>query len=114
MLGVWINLDDNLRDRRTRRLAAAIRRHDDETGGFQLPSRRIRQGTLIAAVFVVIRGGGGLGPLAGKLSAYGLGNPQNARIERLTGARSVIVRGVKSLSFVFLRHSGAPSLGSTR
>jgi hypothetical protein len=63
-------------------------------------------------VFVVIRGGGGLGPLAGKLSAYGLGNPQNARIERLTGARSVIVRGPKSLSFVFLRHSGAPSLGS--
>jgi hypothetical protein len=61
---------------------------------------------------VVICGYPGLGPLTSKLPADGLGDPQNARIERRGSTRSVIICGVKSLSFVFLRHSDAPSLGS--
>jgi hypothetical protein len=62
---------------------------------------------------VIIGGGAALGLLAGELSAYCLGDPQDARIERRNGARSVVVRGVKSLSFIFSQ-SDAPSLGSSR
>ena len=51
-----------------------------------------------------------LGMLAGKLPAYGLGNPQNARIKRLTGASPVVVcRHARPTAWIgFLCHRGTP------
>ena len=60
--------------------------------------------------FVVIGGGRGLGMLAGKLSAYGLGNSQNARVKPLIGAWPVVVcrRARPTASIGFLYHRGTP------
>ena len=48
--------------------------------------------------------------LAGKLSAYGLGNPQNAWVKRLTGAWPVVVcRRARPTAWLgFLCHRGTP------
>ena len=61
--------------------------------------------------FVVIGGGWRLGLLASELSADGFCNPQNARVKRLTGARSVVIGRTRPVSFLFHRHSDAPSSG---
>ncbi len=49
--------------------------------------------------------------LAGELSADSFGNPQNARVKRLIGARSVVVGQTMPFVFLFGRHSDAPSSG---
>jgi hypothetical protein len=38
-------------------------------------------------------------------------NPQNARVKRLTGARSVVIGRIMPFLFLFRRHSEAPSSG---
>src|SRR5216683_6463902 len=46
-----------------------------------------------------------------ELSADSFGNPQNARVKRLIGARSVVVGRTMPFVFLFGRHSDAPSSG---